>query len=108
MYELNKFNKIFIDKFKGKNKVFISLCMGYEGSDGKKYPHKIKQKFGRDSDWKDSFFKISFDNEEQLKDFAKWLYIETRKTDAIQSEEQEQHPGRFMTFGRHAEEQKKP
>jgi len=73
MFELNKFNKVFIDRYEGK-KLYVSLCVGYSGKDGKPYPHKIKQKFGKDGEWKDSFFKIQFESDEQLKAFAEWLY----------------------------------
>lgn len=73
MFQLNKFNKVFIDRYEGKNGLFISLCMGYSGKDGKLYPHKIKQEFGK-GNWKDSFFKIPFESEGQLKAFAEWLH----------------------------------
>jgi len=68
MFTLNKYDTLFIDDYKGKK----SLALGYIGRDGKAYPKKIRQEFGREN-WKDSYFKIAFESDDQLREFAKWL-----------------------------------
>jgi len=64
MFQLNKYDTLFIDDYKGKK----SLALGYKGRDGKMYPKKIQQEFGK-GNWKDSFFKIQ-------REFAEWLLVE--------------------------------
>ena len=72
MFKLNQFNTAFVSEYKGKK----SLDVGYVGSDGNPYPHKIQKTFGKNPEWKDSHFKIPFESEAQLKEFATWLMNE--------------------------------
>lgn len=71
MFQINKYDSLFIDRYEGK----VSLALGYKGRDGKMYPRKIRQEFGK-GNWNDSWFKIKFENDEQIREFAEWLLLE--------------------------------
>ena len=71
MFQLNKYDTLFIDDYKGKK----SLVLGYKGRDGKMYPKKIHQEFGK-GNWKDSYFKVPFADDTQIREFAEWLLSE--------------------------------
>jgi len=72
MFKLNQYNTLFISEYKGKK----SLCMGYVGTDGNPYPHKIQQKFGKNSDWKDAWFKIPFEDDAQAIEALRAMLME--------------------------------